>query len=100
MSLHRLDEEATVECPDCEATGCDVDPAAGIVYQKGCVCCSGTGRVSGALDVEVGSPDGRGFRHRRPGGAVGSGIGGWSHDTYPTQAAALQSAREAAKHGA
>ena len=83
MSLHRLDENATRECPECK----------GEVDTWGCAICHGTGRVPGKPDVEViyhmkGSENDGWYVRRINGPYIGDG-------PQPTEAAALQAAREA-----
>ena len=93
MSLHRLDESATVECPNLIST------PHGPIYQQclpDCSLCSGTGRIPGEPDVEIiyhmkGSENDGWYVRRINGPYIGDG-------PQSTEAAALQAAQEA-NHG-
>ena len=105
MSLHhrRPEDARERECPRCAHTGSEshrfTDSAGNRThFQTRCPACSGTGRLPAReADVEIDRPDNRRWRYRKPGGARGQGFGGWSHDTFPTESAALAAAREAAR---
>ncbi len=96
MPLYRLDETATVECPECKGRAWTPHRAAPYHERETCDTCHGTGRVPEALDVEtklymLGSEnDGWYTFPTKPGYCI-------THGPYPTEAEALAAAREAAK---
>ena len=100
MSLHRLDESATVECNLCNGKGSYQAysfPGHGQASERlDCTRCNQTGRVPGEPDVEVLERPMGGFYYKSKVSENVWKIADW-HPGHPTQAAALQAAREASK---
>lgn len=102
--IHEDDEPR--ECSECEGTGCDVDPAASVVFQKGCVRCNGTGRLGREghePEIEIdefklnGESIGHFWRRIRDDSSAwrGKANGPNSVIAFPTETEALTAAREA-----